>query len=318
MTETNSHRFAFVFPGQGSQTVGMGRDWAEAYPEARAVFDEADRVLGFPLSALCWEGPEDELTLTANLQPALLATSVAVLRAVETTKVRPVAVAGHSLGEYSALVAAGSLELADALRLVRRRGELMQEAVPVGEGAMAAILALDDAEVERIVGEAAEGQVLAVANKNAPGQVVIAGHTAAVERAVERAKAERGKAKMLPVSAPFHCPLMAPAREGLEPLLRETRFAAPSVPVVTNVDAAPVDDGEAARDALVRQVDGAVRWVESIEWMTDRGGVTAFVEVGPGNVLSGTIRRIRPDAARFSLKGPKALDELIELTDTTA
>jgi len=320
MTETTSPtspRFAFVFPGQGSQTVGMGRDWAEAFPRARAVFDEADRVLGFPLSTLCWEGPEDELTLTANLQPALLATSIAVLRAVESTSVRPVAVAGHSLGEYSALVAAGSLELADALRLVRRRGELMQEAVPVGEGAMAAILALDDAEVERIVAEAAEGEVLAVANKNAPGQVVIAGHVAAVERAVERAKAQRGKAKMLPVSAPFHCPLMAPAREGLEPLLRETRFADPGIPVITNVDAAPAGSGDAAREALVRQVDGTVRWVESIEWMTDRAGVTAFVEVGPGNALSGMIRRIRPDATRCSLKGPDALGELNELAPST-
>ncbi len=310
---TTPDRFAFVFPGQGSQKVGMGRDWAEAFPEARAVFDEADRVLGFSLSALCWDGPEDELTLTANLQPALLATSVAVLRAVETTGVAPVAVAGHSLGEYSALVAAGSLELADALRLVRRRGELMQEAVPVGEGAMAAILALEDAEVERIVAEAApagEGQVLAVANKNAPGQVVIAGHVAAVERAVELAKEQRGKARMLPVSAPFHCPLMEPARAGLAPLLAETRFADPAVPVVSNVDAAPVTSGDAARDALVRQVDGTVRWVESIEWMTDRAGVTAFVEVGPGNVLSGMIRRIRPDATRHSLKGPDALGDL--------
>jgi [acyl-carrier-protein] S-malonyltransferase len=189
----------------------------------------------------------------------------------------------------------------------------MQEAVPVGEGAMAAILALDDAEVERIVAEAAEGQVLSVANKNAPGQVVIAGHAAAVERAVARAKEQRGKAKTLPVSAPFHCPLMEPARDGLEPLLRETRFADPEVPVVTNVDAAPAASGEAARDALVRQVDGTVRWVESIEWMIDRAGVTAFVEVGPGNVLSGMIRRIRPDATRFSLKGPDALQELIDV-----
>lgn len=313
MTETTSRRYGFVFPGQGSQKVGMGRDWAEAFSQARAVFDEADRVLGFPLSRLCWEGPEDELTLTANLQPALLATSIAVLRAVETTPARPVAVAGHSLGEYSALVAAGSLELADALRLVRRRGELMQEAVPVGEGAMAAILALADEEVEAIVAAAADGEVLAVANKNAPGQVVIAGHQAAVERAVALAKEQRGKAKMLPVSAPFHCPLMAPARQGLEPLLREAPFADPKIPVVTNVDAAPAANGAAARDALVRQVDGTVRWVESIEWMTDQAGVTAFVEVGPGNVLSGMIRRIRPDAERFSLKGPEALTELAEL-----
>lgn len=310
MTDSDSLRYAFVFPGQGSQQVGMGRPWAEAFPASQAVFEEADRVLGFELSRLCWEGPEDELKLTANLQPALLATSVAILRAVETTSARPVAVAGHSLGEYSALVAAGSLELADALRLVRRRGELMQEAVPVGQGAMAAILALDDAQVERIVAEVAGEEVLAVANKNAPGQVVIAGHTGAVERAVERAKEERGKARMVPVSAPFHCPLMAPAREGLEPLLRGTRFRDPGVPVVTNVDAAPATSGEAAREALVRQVDGTVRWVESIEWMVDRAGVTAFVEVGPGNVLSGMIRRIRNEPARITLKGPEGLEQL--------
>jgi len=310
MTEPDTVRHAFVFPGQGSQKVGMGQAWAEAFPASRAVFEEADRVLGFELSRLCWEGPEEELTLTANLQPALLATSVAILRAVETTPVRPVAVAGHSLGEYSALVAAGSLELADALRLVRRRGELMQEAVPVGQGAMAAILALDDADVERIVAEVAGDEVLAVANKNAPGQVVIAGHTGAVERAVERAKQERGKAKMVPVSAPFHCPLMAPAREGLEPLLRETRFQDPRVPVVTNVDAVPAASGEVAREALIRQVDGTVRWVESIEWMVDRAGVTAFVEVGPGNVLSGMIRRIRNEPERITLKGPEDLEQL--------
>ncbi len=308
-TPTNP-RYAFVFPGQGSQKVGMGRDWAEAFPASREVFEEADRVLGFELSRLCWEGPEDELTLTANLQPALLATSVAILRAVETTPARPAAVAGHSLGEYSALVAAGSLELADALRLVRRRGELMQEAVPVGVGAMAAILALDDETVDEIVAEVAEGEVLTVANKNAPGQVVIAGHRAAVERAVERAKERRGKARMVPVSAPFHCPLMEPARRGLEPLLRETPFADPSVPVVTNVDAAPAESGDAARDALERQVDGTVRWVESIEWMIDRAGVTAFVEVGPGNVLSGMIRRIRSEPERITLKEPDALEAL--------
>lgn len=310
MTEPDTVRYAFVFPGQGSQKVGMGRPWAEAFPASRAVFEEADRVLGFELSRLCWEGPEEELTLTANLQPALLTTSVAILRAVATTAARPVAVAGHSLGEYSALVAAGSLDLADALRLVRRRGELMQEAVPVGQGAMAAILALGDADVERIVDEVAGDEVLAVANKNAPGQVVIAGHVAAVERAVERAKEERGKAKMVPVSAPFHCPLMAPAREGLEPLLRETRFEDPAVPVVTNVDAAPATSGDAAREALIRQVDGTVRWVESVEWMVDEAGVTAFVEVGPGNVLSGMIRRIRSEPERITLKGPEDLEQL--------
>lgn len=303
-------KLAFVFPGQGSQKVGMGRDWAEAFPESRAVFEEADRVLGFELTRLCWEGPEEELTLTANLQPALVATSVAILRAVETTGARPAAVAGHSLGEYSALVAAGTLELADALRLTRRRGELMQEAVPVGEGAMAAILALPDDAVREIVAEAAGGDVLSVANLNAPGQVVVAGHRAAVERAVELARERRGKPRMLPVSAPFHCPLMRPAREGLEPLLAETAFRDPAVPVVTNVDARPAASGDAAREALARQVDGPVRWVESVEWMTDQAGVTAFVEVGPGSVLLNTIKRIRPDAGRIELKSPDDLASL--------
>jgi [acyl-carrier-protein] S-malonyltransferase len=304
-------RLAFVFPGQGSQKVGMGADWAAAHPEAQAVFEEADRVLGFGLTRLIQEGPEEELTLTANLQPALVATSVAVLRAVEAaTGARPVAVAGHSLGEYSALVAAGALTLADALRLTRRRGELMQEAVPVGEGAMAAILALSDDAVRDLVADTAEGDVLSVANLNAPGQVVIAGQTAAVERAVEAARERGGKPRMLPVSAPFHCALMVPAREGLTPMLAETRFADPSVPVVTNVDAAPVTHGGDARDALARQIDSPVRWVESIEWMVAEGGVEAFVEVGPGSVLLNTIKRIRPDVERIALGGPDDLSNL--------
>ena len=303
---------AFVFPGQGSQKIGMGRAWAERRPEARAVFDEADEVLGFGLTRLCWEGPEEDLQLTANLQPALLATSVAILRGLraEHPELEPVAVAGHSLGEYSALVAADALGFAEALRLVRRRGELMQEAVPVGSGAMAAILALDDQAVEEVVAEASGGDVLAIANYNAPGQCVVAGSTAAVERAVEIARERRGKPRMLAVSAPFHCPLMAPAREGLAPELAAADFRDPAVPVVTNIDARPETTASAVRDALVRQVDGPVRWVASVERMTDQLGVERFVEVGPGAVLVNVIKRIRPETERVALAEPEGLEAL--------
>lgn len=304
MSET---RWAFVFPGQGSQKLGMGRDWTEGSAAAREVFEEADDVLGFGLTRLCWEGPEDELALTANLQPALLTTSVAILRAAAGELPTPVAVAGHSLGEYSALVAAGVLTFADALRLVRRRGELMQAAVPVGQGAMAAILGMDDAAVDALVAAAAEGEVLAVANRNAPGQLVLAGATAAVERAIERARAEGGKPKLLPVSAPFHCPLMAPARQGLAPMLAATAFADPRVPVVVNVDAAPIASGAAARDALERQIDGTVRWIESVVVLTDELGATGVLEVGPGAVLQGLVKRIRPEVRRCGLAEPAGL-----------
>lgn len=305
--------FAFVFPGQGSQKVGMGEDWARAEPAARRTFEEADDVLGFPLSRLCWEGPADELQLTANQQPAILAVSVAMARVLADRELEPAVVAGHSLGEYSALVAAGALELADALRLVRRRGELMQDAVPVGVGGMAAIIGLDADVVLEVAREAAEDEVCAVANFNAPGQIVVAGHAGAVRRAAELA-AERGarRAIELPVSAPFHSPLMAPAREGLGPMLAETDFADPRIPVVCNVDARPVADGAAAREALVRQIDSPVRWIESVEWMTGPGGAETFVEVGPGAVLSGLIRRISPDTTRITVGGPDELDELAE------
>jgi [acyl-carrier-protein] S-malonyltransferase len=309
-------KIAFVFPGQGSQKVGMGKAWADAVPEARAVFEEADEALGFPLSRLCWEGPEADLGLTENTQPALVATSIAVHRAlgVLAPGLAPVAMAGHSLGEYSALVAAGALGLADALRLVRRRGQLMQEAVPVGVGAMAAIIGMDPAAIAAVAAESGNGEeVCAVANLNGPGQTVIAGHKGAVDRAVVLAR-ERGarKATLLAVSAPFHSPLMRPAREGMVPLLAATPFSDPRVPVVSNVDAAPVESGAAARDALERQIDSPVRWVESVQWMEDAAGVEVFVEVGPGNVLSGLNRRIVRAARATAVSDPDHLRQLLE------
>lgn len=313
-----TRKLAFVFPGQGSQKVGMVKAWADASPQARATFEEADEALGFPLSRLCWEGPEEELNLTANTQPALVAASIAVLRAlaVMAPELRPVAVAGHSLGEYSALVAAGALDFADALRLVRRRGQLMQEAVPVGQGAMAAIIGLDPETIAGIAAEAAvsgeKREVCAVANYNGPAQTVIAGDKEAVDRAVALAK-ERGarKATLLAVSAPFHSPLMRPAREGMAPLLAATPFRDPQVPVVTNVDAAPVTTAGAARDALVRQIDSPVRWVESVLRMEGDFGVQTFVEVGPGNVLSGLTRRIVQSARTTAIADPDHLRQLL-------
>lgn len=301
-------RTAFVFPGQGAQRIGMGRDWALAFPESRQVFEEADAALGFALSKLAWEGPEEELQLTANTQPALLATSIAIFRAAVARGLRAEVMAGHSLGEYSALVAAGALALGDALALVRRRGELMQEAVPVGEGAMAAVMGLDDAALAALCAEAAAGEVCTVANLNSPGQTVIAGHSAAVERAVELAK-RRGarKATLLKVSAPFHSPLMRPARLGLEPLLAATEFRDPAVPVVSNVDAAPVTSGAAAREALARQVDGPVRWAESVRWMAGPGGVTRFVELGPAKVLSALVRRTVEGVESVTLEKPEEI-----------
>ena len=308
-------KLAFLFPGQGSQKVGMGRVWADASPAARSTFEEADEALGFPLSRLCWEGPEEELNLTANTQPALVATAIAVHRALAAlaAELRPVAVAGPSLGEYSALVAAGALGFADALLLVRRRGELMQAAVPVGQGAMAAIIGLDPQAIAALAADAAQGEVCAVANLNGPAQTVIAGHRGAVERAVALAK-ERGarKATTLPVSAPFHSPLMRPAREGMAPLLLAAAFADPKVPVVTNADAAPVTTGDGARDALVRQIDSPVRWVESVQWMEGTAGVEAFVEVGPGNVLAGLTRRIVAAAKVTAISDPDHLRQLLE------
>ncbi|HWM91078.1 MAG TPA: ACP S-malonyltransferase [Thermoanaerobaculia bacterium] len=305
---------AFVFPGQGSQKVGMGKAWADASEEARRTFEEADEVLGFPLSRLCWEGPEEELGLTTNTQPALLAASIAIYRSLASQGlfVEPVAMAGHSLGEYSALVAADALDFADGLRLVRRRGELMQEAVPVGVGAMAAFIGLDDQAVAAVAEEAAQGELCAVANYNSPGQTVIAGHKAAVDRAVALAK-ERGarKATLLAVSAPFHSPLMRPARDGMAGELAKVELRAPRVPVVANVDAAPVITGDAARDALERQIDGPVRWVESVAWMAREAGVGTFLEIGPGNVLTGLNRRIATGTLCASLSDPEQLKKFL-------
>lgn len=286
---------ALVFPGQGAQTVGMGRDLAETYPAARAVFDEVDAALGEKLSDLIWNGSSDDLTLTANAQPALMATSLAAFRALEAegfTIDRAAFVAGHSLGEYSALAAAGAIGVADAARLLRLRGQAMQEAVPVGQGAMAALLGLDFEAAQGVAERAAQGQVCQAANDNDPSQVVVSGHREAVERAVELAKEAGAKrALMLPVSAPFHCALMQPAAERMEAALAEVTIDAPAVPVVANVTAAPVSDPDEIRRLLVEQVTGSVRWRESVAAM-GAAGVDEIWEVGAGKALSGMVKRI--------------------------
>ena len=292
---------AFVFPGQGAQTIGMGRDLAEAYPAARAVFEEVDAALGESLSRLIWEGDIETLTLTANAQPALMATSMAAVRALEAEGVSVAAadfVAGHSLGEYSALCAAGTFSLADTARLLRTRGRAMQEAVPVGQGAMAALLGLDFEGASKVAAEASSaGEVCQAANDNDPGQVVVSGHKAAVERAVDLAKAAGAKrAMLLPVSAPFHSELMAPAADVMAGALAEVEMTDPAVPLVANVRAEAVSDVGTIRDLLVQQVTGSVRWRESVAWMVQRG-VTEFYEIGAGKALSGMIRRIDREAA---------------------
>ena len=287
---------AFLFPGQGSQHAGMGKDLAEKYPAARQVFEEADAALGFALSELCFNGPAEQLQLTENTQPAILTVSVAALRAVESEGFpKPDFVAGHSLGEYSALVAAGALSLTDAVRTVRARGRYMQEAVPVGTGAMAAILGADLDLVMSVCDEAAEGQVCSAANINSSSQVVIAGDSAAIDRAIVLFK-ERGakRAMKLNVSAPFHCALMDPARDRLAADLQGIQFEDLTTPLVTNADAKVVTVGAKARDALVRQVSQPVRWLESVEFLISEG-VQSFVEIGPGKVLSGLVRQIDRD-----------------------
>ena len=290
---------ALVFPGQGAQTIGMGRALAEAYPAAQAVFDEVDDALGEKLSALIWDGAQEELTLTANAQPALMATSIAALRALQSQGFSvgsAACVAGHSLGEYSALCAAGVLSLGDTARLLRIRGRAMQDAVPVGVGAMAALLGLDFAAAAEVAAEAAQGQVCQAANDNDPGQVVVSGHREAVARALEIARAKGAKrAILLPVSAPFHCTLMQPAADVMAEALAGVAFAAPTVPVVANVRAVGVSDPALLRALLVEQVTGSVRWRESVIWMAAQG-VTDFWEVGAGKALSGMIRRIEREA----------------------
>lgn len=303
---------AFIFPGQGSQFVGMGKELAEAEPAARAVFDEVDETLGENLSGLIFAGSEDDLRLTRNTQPALMAVSLALVRVLEDRGVNLTdsagCVAGHSLGEYSALAAVGALSLADTARLLRRRGDAMQQAVPVGEGAMAAILGLDFEAVREVAAEAAADQVCTPANDNAPGQVVVSGHLAAVERAIEIAK-EKGAKRgvLLPVSAPFHCSLMQPAADEMAGALAEVVIKAPRVPLVANVTAEPVVDPEVIRDLLVQQVTGAVRWRESIGKMTELG-VDKLVEVGAGKVLSGLARRIDRSLEAVSLQGAEEID----------
>lgn len=299
---------AFVFPGQGAQAIGMGRALADAYPAAKAVFDEVDEALGEKLSTLIWEGDAGELTMTQNAQPALMATSLAAMRALDAEGLSVEMadyVAGHSLGEYSALAAAGALSVADCARLLRTRGLAMQQAVPVGEGAMAALLGLDLAGARKVAEAAAQGEVCTAANDNDPAQVVVSGHKGAVERAVDLAKEAGAKrAVLLPVSAPFHCPLMEPAARAMEEALASVEIRKPAVPVVANVVAEAVDDPDQIRKLLVEQVTGAVRWRESVEWMA-ANGVTEVWEIGAGKALCGMIRRIDRAVATRNIGTPE-------------
>jgi [acyl-carrier-protein] S-malonyltransferase len=305
--------FAFIFPGQGSQAVGMGKELADAFPAAKAVFDEVDAALGEKLSDLIWGGPIETLTLTANAQPALMAVSLAAARALEAgfgVKVSQARfVAGHSLGEYSALAAAGALSVTDAAKLLRKRGEAMQAAVPVGQGAMAALIGKVDVEVaEAIAAEGSAAGVVVVANDNNVGNVVISGTKAGIEAAIAAAKTKGVKAISLPVSAPFHSPLMGPAAKAMEAVLAAATINAPVVPVVANVTARPVSDPAEIRKLLVEQVTGRVRWRECVQWMAGEGGVKTFVETGAGKQLSGMVKRNAPEAETVALNAPADLE----------
>jgi [acyl-carrier-protein] S-malonyltransferase len=302
---------AFLFPGQGSQAVGMGRGFYESSPGAKALFEEANAALGFDLKKLAFEGPEAELALTANTQPAVLAASVATAAACAERGLQPAIAAGHSLGEYSALVAAGALRFADAIRVVRKRGQLMQDAVPVGTGAMAALMGLELAEVERLCAEAANGEVVEVANVNSAQQIVVAGHRSAVERAVGLAGQRGGKKSVvLPVSAPFHCALMAPAAERLRLELESIAVADPRIPVVRNVDAGVTRTAAEVRPFLLSQVASPVRWTACVKRLAAEGATT-FVEVGPGRVLTALLKRIVDGARGLSVEGPAGLDKVL-------
>jgi len=305
-------KVAFMFPGQASQYPGMGKELAEKYPAARAVFEEADEALGFSISKMCFEGSEEELKQTANTQPAILTVSVAAYRVVAEKGLAPDFVAGHSLGEYSALVAVGSLNFSDAVRLVHKRGKYMQEAVPAGQGGMAAIMGISPAVVQDACKRAAEGEICSAANLNSPEQTVISGHASAVKRAVEIASQLGAKrSMMLAVSAPFHSALMMPAQEKLEKDLRATSFADLQVPLVTNVDADTIRKGDEARQALVRQVTMPVRWQESMRLLLDEG-VNTFLEVGPGRVLTGLMRQIERSVASLNVEDEKSLQATVE------
>jgi [acyl-carrier-protein] S-malonyltransferase len=303
-------KIAFLFPGQGSQFAGMGKALADAYPAARNVFEEADQALDFTLSKLCFEGPDEDLKLTHNTQPAMLTVSIAALAVLRESGFAPDCVAGHSLGEYSGVVAAGGMQFADAVRLVRKRGQYMQEAVPAGVGAMAALLKLPDGKLDAILQEAAQDEVVTAANLNSPDQIVIAGHTAAVSRAVELAKTAGAKrAMLLPVSAPFHCPLMKPAQQRLAADLNSTAFSDLSVPLVTNWQAREVRTAADVRQGLYEQVPNPVRWMDSIRYLAAQG-VTRFIEVGAGSVLTGLLRNIDPALRGLKFGEPADLEKL--------